>query len=361
MSTDQDSQDLEVYEGQEQEEEEAFVAYDIATYPSDLTLSVIYDMWKDEDLEIPKFQRHFVWTIKQSSLLIESFLMGLPVPQAFIYIDDENKNLVIDGQQRILSVIYFFEGYFGSENLQGKRQVFRLTGLSEKSPYYKKRFEDLDDKSQRKLKNATFRFMNVRQLSPKENQTAIYHIFERLNTGGTPLKPQEIRNCVFRGPLVDVLGELNTNKDWRRILGKQSLDKHQKDVELILRVLGLTRDWKNYEKPMKEFLNRTMRTHRGFDTDKARNFRTLFPQVCEFVVNELGDKPFHVRGPLNSSVLDSVLAVLIELDGRWPDDFKSKFQNLVTNQEYEETTYYGTSDEKVLRQRFELAKKAFSS
>ena len=260
-----------------------------------------------------------------------------------------------------MSVIYFLEGYFGSENLQGKRQVFRLTGLSKKSPYYNKRFEDLDDKSQRKLKNATFRFMNVRQLSPKENQTAIYHIFERLNTGGTPLKPQEIRNCVFRGQLVDVLGELNENKDWRRILGKQSLDKHQKDVELILRVLGLTRDWKDYEKPMKEFLNRTMRSHRNFDTDKAIKFRTLFPQVCEFVVNELGDKPFHVRGPLNSSVLDSVLVSLIELGGKWPDDFKSKFQNLVTNQVYEETTYYGTSDEKVLRQRFELAKKAFSS
>ena len=81
MSTDQESQDLEVYEGQEQEEEEAFVAYDIATYPSDLTLSVIYDMWKDEDLEIPRFQRHFVWTIKQSSLFVESFLMGLPVPK----------------------------------------------------------------------------------------------------------------------------------------------------------------------------------------------------------------------------------------------------------------------------------------
>lgn len=361
MGPDQEDQELEIYEGQEQDEDEAFVAYDIATYPSDLTLSVIYEMWFNGDIVIPKFQRHFVWTIKQSSLLIESFLMGLPVPQAFIYIDDENKNLVIDGQQRILSVIYFLEGYFGSENLQGKRQVFRLTSLNEKSPYYKKRFEDLDDTSQRKLKNATFRFMNVRQLSPKENPTAIYHIFERLNTGGTPLKPQEIRNCVFRGPLVEVLGDLNANKHWRRILGKQGLDKHQKDVELILRVFGLAENWKNYEKPMKEYLNKTMRLHRNFDTDKARKFLTVFPQVCKFVVNELGDKPFHVRGPLNSSVLDSVLGILIAMEGQWPSDFNNKFKKLVNDPDYEETTYYGTSDEKILRKRFELAKKAFTS
>lgn len=356
MSTATENDDLDVFDGKD-EEDEAFVSYDIATYPSDLTLSGISDMWKAGDLEIPRFQRHFVWTIKQSSLLIESFLMGLPVPQAFIYIDDENKNLVIDGQQRILSVIYYFEGYFGSENLQGRRQVFRLTGLNQNSPYHRKKFEDLSESDQRKLKNATFRFMNVRQLNPKENQTAIYHIFERLNTGGTPLKPQEIRNCVFRGPLVDVLGELNLNKDWRLILGKKALDKHQKDVELILRVLALFQDWTSYEKPMKEYLNRAMGANRSGDTKKVKAFKSQFPDVCKFVVESIGEKPFHVRGPLNSSVLDSILCVLLEMGNRRPTNFKDKFQQLMSDEEYEETTYYGTSDEKVLKKRFEIVQK----
>lgn len=360
MSTQKENQDLEVFEGKE-EEDEAFVAYDIATYPSDLTLSGISDMWNAGDLEIPKFQRHFVWTIKQSSMLIESFLMGLPVPQAFIYVDDENKNLVIDGQQRISSVIFFFEGFFGSENLQGRRQVFRLTGLNERSPYYKKRFEDLSDSDQRKLKNATFRFMNVRQLNPKENQTAIYHIFERLNTGGTPLKPQEIRNCVFRGDLVEVLGELNLNSDWRLILGKKALDKHQKDVELILRVLALFQDWTSYEKPMKEYLNKAMGADRSGSSKKVKAFRSQFEDVCKFVVQNLGEKPFHVRGPLNSSVLDSVLCVLLGMGSRRPAKFKEKFEQLLSNSEYEETTYYGTSDEKVLKRRFKIVQKTFQA
>jgi Protein of unknown function DUF262 len=93
------------------EENEAAVTYDIASYPSDLTLSVIAEMWKNGDIEIPEFQRNFVWSIRQSSLLIESFLLGLPVPQVFFYINDQHKNLVIDGQQRILSVVSYFEGY----------------------------------------------------------------------------------------------------------------------------------------------------------------------------------------------------------------------------------------------------------
>ena len=117
----------------EPEEEEEYVQYDIATYPSDYTLSGIQELWNAEDLVIPDFQREFVWTMKQSSLLIESFLMGLPVPSVFFYIDEVNKNFVIDGQQRILSVIFFFEGYFGAETDQGKRQVFRLTGFRKRA------------------------------------------------------------------------------------------------------------------------------------------------------------------------------------------------------------------------------------
>src|SRR5689334_8822646 len=113
--------DLEL-EVDETQEEESLVTYDIATYPSDFTLSVIHEMWGRGDITIPPFQREFVWTIKQSSLLIESFLLGLPIPPVFFYIDDQNKNLVIDGQQRISTVIFYFEGFFGYESVQGKKQ-----------------------------------------------------------------------------------------------------------------------------------------------------------------------------------------------------------------------------------------------
>src|SRR3546814_8578543 len=129
--------------------------------------------------------------------------MGLPVPQAFVYVDPENRNLVIDGLQRIMSVVYFFDGYFGEETCQGKKTVFRLTGLSEKSPYAKKTFSDLTDSDKSKLRKRPLRVINVKQLGPKDNDTSAYHIFKRHNMGGTTLTSQEIRHCVYHRPILD--------------------------------------------------------------------------------------------------------------------------------------------------------------
>lgn len=336
----------------EADEEAVAINYDIASYPSDFTLTGIAQMWDDEDIVIPDYQREFVWSISQASLLIDSFLCGLPVPPVFFYVDEKNKNLVIDGQQRILSVVFFFEGYFGKESTQGKRRVFRLSGLNEASPYYNKRFEDLDEKAQRKLKQAVLRAVNIRQLSPVGESTSAYHIFERLNTGGTPLKPQEIRNCVFRGDFNKLLKKHNQNPNWRKILGKPLLDKHQKDVELLLRVFALVGAAETYEKPMKEFLNKAMTKHDSGDTKKVKKFFDVFDEVTEIVVNKLGEKPFHLRGPLNVSALDSVMSVLIENYKKIANiDIANGFDELCEDEDFIEYTRFNTTDYKVVDAR----------
>ncbi len=331
------------------------IKFEIATYPSDLTLSVLHEMWNQKDIEIPAFQRNFVWTIKQSSLLIESFLLGLPVPQVFFYIDENHKNLVIDGQQRILSIFFFFEGYFGFENL-GKRRVFRLTGLSEGSPYSGKKFEDLDLSDQRRLKSAVLRVVNIRQLAPANQSTSMYHIFERLNTGGTPLRPQEIRNCVFHGPIVDILNNLNEINDWRGVLGKKKIDKHQRDVEMILRVFAMCERGAEYEKPMKEFLNQAMRANVSGRTQKFKAFSTHFPIVVEMVRHKLPEKPFHVRGPFNLAAMDSVLSVLILGVKRMPNDLSERFARLLKDEKYRDAIFFNTSDASVVKERLRLSR-----
>ena len=346
--------DLEV--APEQEEDEVYIEYDIATYPSDFTLGNIFSMWNEGHIEVPDFQRNYVWNIKQASLLIESFLLGLPVPPVFLYIDDETqKSLVIDGQQRIKSIVQFFEGYWGEESTQGKQRVFRLYGLSDKSPHYKKNFDDLSEADKRKLSNSVLRALNIRQLKPRDDNTSIYHIFERLNTGGTPLRPQEIRNCVFRGKLVSELYDLNCDDNWRNVIGKPNEDKHQKDIELILRLFALSKyNSKEYEKPMKEFLNKTMEQNRNAKSQDWKKFSGLFNNVCELIITELGDKPFHVRGPLNVSVLDSVFCVLIDRSPRKPKNFKQKYEKLVVHKAYIENTQVSTSDASVIQKRMEL-------
>jgi len=351
--TEKDQLEVEVDETQE---DEASVTYDIATYPSDFTLSGIVEMWNSGDITIPEFQREFVWKIKQSSLLIESFLLGLPVPPVFFYIDEENKNLVVDGQQRILSIAFFFSGFFGFENLQGKKQVFRLQGLDEESPYHNKTFNDLTVVDQRKLRNTVLRAINIRQLSPAGESTSIYHIFERLNTGGTPLSPQEIRNVVFRGEIVQILRELNTDSNWRKILGQSVFNKRQVDVELVLRTLAFLNGSSDYEKPMKEYLNNAMQRNRKGNTPEIKKFKKSFPQITKFVIKNLGDRPFHLRSKLNTAVLDAVLGVLFQYFPNIPDNFSERYQKLVGDPKLETYTTLGTTDTARVKERHKLVK-----
>lgn len=342
----------------ENEEDEVAIHYDIASYPSDYTLSGISQMWKDGDIEIPDYQREFVWGIKQSSLLVDSFLTGLPVPPVFFYVDDKNKNLVIDGQQRILSIVFFMEGYFGKESTHGKRQIFRLTGLGNSNPFNGKKFEDLDNSDQRKLKQAVLRAINIRQLNPVGESTSAYHIFERLNTGGTPLKPQEIRNCVFKGQFSKLLKEANKDPNWRLILGRPNLDKHQKDVELLLRIFSLTGSGSKYERPMKEFLNLAMKNHQNGESKKVNNFLEIFPKVTKYVISEVGEKPFNLRGPLNVSALDSVISVLIENHSKLSKiNLEKKYEQLTHDKDFQEDISTNTTDKKTVVNRISLVKK----
>lgn len=232
--------------------------YEIATYPADFTLEGLHAKWNAGDLVIPRFQRKFVWSLAQSSKLIESFLVGLPIPAIFFYTErSSEKSLVVDGQQRLRTAFYFFEGNFGEEK-NGRRTVFRLKGLSEDSPYYDKTYADLeksDEAAARRLRNSVLRAFVVRQLDPHDD-TSVFHIFERLNTGGTLLHNQEVRNAVCTGPFNELLHELNMDPRWRAIVGKDKPDTRMRDVELILRFFAFRHAVEHYEKPMKDFLSR---------------------------------------------------------------------------------------------------------
>ena len=341
------------YEKQIEGEEPPFIEYDITTYPADYTLSVLWQMFKNNDITIPSFQRGFVWTQRQASALIESFLMGLPVPPVFFYIDSENKNLVIDGQQRLMSVFYFFEGYFGQENEKGKRLIFRLSGLNKKSPFYNLRFDDLQEQDKRKLEMTVLRVINIRQLSPMHDDSCMYHIFERLNTGGTPLSSQEIRNCVYRGIFLDRLVDINRLPAWRSLLGKQNVDKHLTDVELMLRAFGLRYMQNEYEKPMKEFLNKVSARYRKTEGGDVERFVRDFPRACEIMIETLPSKPFAVRGPLNTSIFDSVFCAILKHVDNLPGNLRERYDRLIDDPKFVEFTTLATTDTKVLKARLD--------
>jgi len=345
--------DLEKIDSEEEDYFSGPAEYDISTYPADYPLEVLYTKWKNKDIEIPKFQRKFVWTQIQASKLIESFLVGLPVPAIYLYTQlDTQKNLVIDGQQRLKSIFYFLEGFFGEEERE-KRTVFLLKGLSEKSKWNNKSFNDFDESDQRKLKNCILRAFIVKQLNPKD-ETSIYHIFERLNTGGTLLTNQEIRNCVYRGKFNNSLYDLNSYQAWRSILGKPIPDSRQKDIELILRFFAL-RNLKGYEKPLKDHLSRFMKRNRNPAKEFLEENKKLFQDSCDKIVSVLGTKPFHIKAGLNSAVYDCVMVAFAKNLHKVSKDIKQRYQSLIKNDEFTAVISGGTTDVDTVYKRFRIA------
>ena len=125
-------------EGSKPEEtEEVPVRYEITSYGADFDVSGLIRRFSEQSIEIPPFQRSFVWSIKQASQFIESLLLGLPVPGIFLYRDkDSNKLKVIDGQQRLTSLLFFYNGIWKPT---GKE--YKLTGLT--SEFNGKTYKDL--------------------------------------------------------------------------------------------------------------------------------------------------------------------------------------------------------------------------
>nr|WP_283163897.1 DUF262 domain-containing protein [Roseibaca domitiana] len=294
--------------------ETSTVEFNIVVTSSDWTLELLASKFQSGDIIIPDYQRKFVWDIRRASTLIESFAIGLPVPQVFFYENNEGQLEVIDGQQRITSIAYFFEGLFGKEDVQGNRKVFKLRGLEQRKDLEEKTFEELDERTKRRIKNATLRGVTVKQLTPEEEQPeSVYHIFERLNTGGLPLNAQEIRNAVYRGALLEELERLNKNPDWRKIYGKPDPDPKQRDIELILRLLAFFRNYHDYTPPMKDFLSRSMAKNRHYNSEKNREFSSAFVRAVE-LINRTLEKPFRPRGLLNAATLEAVMVSLMEQD-----------------------------------------------
>ena len=327
--------------------------YTIASYPADFTLEVLHRKWDASEIVIPEFQRSFVWKQIQASKLIESFLVGLPVPPVYLYTERDSQNsIVIDGQQRLKSIFYFFDGFFGEE-VSGKKPVFRLIGLSPDSRFSGKTYSDLSCNDQRRLKNAVLRSFFVQQLDPSDD-TSMYHIFERLNTGGTLLANQEIRNCVYHGHLVEHIAKLNEVPEWRDILGRPKPDTRKKDIELLVRFLAM-RDLAGYQKPMKDFLTKFMRKNKDAPRESLNKAGENFQNTCTQLTKALGTKPFHIRSGLNVAAADAVMVAFSNHLGAVPSDIGERYKMLLNNEKFDGNTRYGTTDVDTVRERFTTA------
>ncbi len=336
------------------------VQYDINSYGADYDVEGLVKRLDRGDIVIPPFQRNFVWTQKEASRFIESLLLGLPVPGIFLVRESEsNKLLVIDGQQRLKTLQFFYNGFFNPKDEDQKKQIFKLLEVQPK--FEGLVFDKLEEQDKIKLNDSLIHATIIKQESPKEDDTSIYHIFDRLNSEGRRLTPQEIRTAIYHGKYIGHIKKLNDYKNWRIIYGKKNA--RLKDQELILRFLAFWFERNNYERPMNEFLNKFSRRHQNANDEFLSNTEKIFVETIDLVCTSIGKKAFRPISAINAAVFDSVmigLALRIS-KGVIEDTSKVKeiYDQLIADHEYSDLVSQSTSDEKNVSARISKAIEKF--
>ena len=344
----------------EEEEEGEIIPYkySISSYGVDYPVDSLVKRMGDGSIYVPSFQRGYVWSITKASRFVESLLLGLPVPGIFLSREqDTQKLMVIDGQHRLLTLQYFYKGIFEPD-----KREFALQGVPS-SQFEGVTYDSLKEEDRRRLDDSLLHATIVKQDEPSDDDSSIYHIFERLNTGGTLLHPREIRAAIYHGEFNDLLGELNKNKSWRSVYG--NVDKLMRDQELILRFLALYFDFAIYKKPMKEFLNIYMGKNRHLKLQSAEELTRVFTDTVELAVRSLGKRAFKPKKGLNSAVFDAVMVgIARRLErGKVTDlkGLKGRYQSLLENEDFASIVFRGgTTSEESVRRRIKLATEAFS-
>ncbi len=289
--------------------------YQLTTTPNDFNILTIISFIESKVFKIPSFQRNYVWDLKRASKLIESLLIGLPIPQIFLYESGRNEFLVIDGQQRLMTIYYFTKGRFPKKEKRTElRDIFdeygeipveileddnffqrfnlKLDGITEgsKNKFNGKNYKTLESVFSTSLNLATIRNMIIKPISDDEENGAMFEIFNRLNSGGMNLGTQEIRMSLYHSNFLKALLEMNKEKQWRKILGKDEPDIRLTDIEIILRVFAMKTYLKEYKTTINGFLNKYANhakgfgKKKGFDEAKIEFYKTIwasFLQSCE--------------------------------------------------------------------------------
>ncbi|MCB2354712.1 DUF262 domain-containing protein [Clostridium estertheticum] len=280
----------------EEEEDEAYSnddLYNINSWGADLSFRELITMYEEDELLKPELQRKYVWVKTEASRFIESLLMGLPVPSIFLAKVEGNNKLIIDGYQRIMTVYDYVRGVFTTDN-----KIFKLSNSKIINERWRgKAFKELEPDEQKRIKSTTIHAIIFEQKSPKDKDTSLYQIFERINNSGRTLTPQEIRNCIYQGTFNKLLFKLNTNTDWRLLFGEEVEDVRMKDLELILRFFALgSEDIRNNtgtQISLKKYLNEFMGDKESKSEEILAQREETFTKTMKFLLENLGVNSFH--------------------------------------------------------------------
>lgn len=317
----------------------------VFTEKKDFPLSAIKDMFDDGDIiPQPDYQRDYVYDEKNASRLIESVLMGIPIPTIYLCEELDGTYSIIDGQQRMTSFVKFL------------KNEFSLKGLEELTEFNGKKFRDLDKTFQRNLKSVTLNTIVLK----KESQELKYEIFARLNRGAVKLKAQELRNCIYRGSFNNLLEKIAADNKYLKELFIEE-NKRKNYQEYILRFFAL-RNFNEYSSSIGKTMNNFMAKHQNDDDKQIEDSKKLFNGTIDIIKQVLGNTAFSAYDRQNhcfmnkfsGSVYDSI-AIACSMFApndlmRYADKIREKIKDIKANDpKYSDCTYAATgSKERVI-------------
>lgn len=264
--------------------------------PENYNIRVLKDLYENGELILhPPYQRNYVWDKTKASNLIESILLDIPIPPIFVTEINGSKKEVIDGQQRLKSILSFMSGRFPTNIENEPAKIFKLSKLKILTKLSGKRFSDLDENIRKRILSRVLQVIVIHS-DDDEDSTVKFEMFERLNTGITKLNQQELRNCMYRGRYNDLIKELAEYPDFEFILNNKKLKKRMLDVEYVLNFCAFFNNnyATHYKSSLKQFLNEDMIQKKNIDDREIQRISKEFKKSVGLTKQVFGKKAFRI-------------------------------------------------------------------
>ncbi len=322
----------------------------------DMSFGELMNMYSNGELVIdPEFQRLFRWSPEQRTRFIESLLLGIPIPSIFVAEDTDGRWEIVDGLQRLSTILSFFGmlKHTPEKNdwsLEAGDVVESLNGLA---------ISDLPVKYQLNIKRSVCRIEIVKWDS---NYDMRYELFNRLNTGGSPLTDQEIRNCIFRGISVeftDLIKRLASDENFVSLI--QPTEKQVEELyldELVLRFFSLYENHEAVNKNLSEHMTEYMK----FATKNEVNYAykvEIFNRVVS-VLAPIGRRALSGKnGQLSTSLYDGIFNGLAKnidyFESSSSEDINNLIENLKADEEFKKASGVASNYKERVKKRIERA------
>lgn len=309
----------------------------------------------------PPFQRNMVWSPKQKSELIESIIMGIPLPAFYVKESPEGVYVVVDGKQRLGTLFDFIDN------------KFKLEKLSILKNHVKCYFSDLSPIEQNKIEDYT---LTINVIKAPTSDRVTFDLFDRVNRGGTNLNNQEMRNALYQGTSTKLIDELALNDNFLRATERTIPSKHMKDRYLIIRFLAfflwnehLSIDIESeqkleYKSNLEDFLGKTMSFLNGLSSqdELIECLKVVFNEcmyyAAEYVIPlggfRLPSEEGKQKRPINMAFFESFSYLIAKMGNVNEREVRKAYSLMMDNSEYVNSLTYSVDSRKQTHLRYDM-------